>query len=125
MKIGKLFEKPAAKVTGAITFKKVPYTRGEMLYIQQKSEKRTFLKDYMKLPVPIITDGVLNMEVFTTKNLNVAILFDPQLRTASKVFKVFDPSMGLKMYQTPTTSFAVEKFKGKLSSDQDSFQVGI
>lgn len=75
----------------------------------------------MKPPNPVITDGVLNMELFTTTNLNVAILYNIQLKTVSKVFKLFNPNMGLKMHQTPTTSFAVEKFKGKISSDQVCF----
>lgn len=105
----------------AITFKKLPYFGGKMLYIEQKPQRRTFLEQYMRLPDPVITDGVLNMELFTTRNLNVAILYNTQLKTVSKVFKLFNPKMGLKMYQTPTTSFAVEKFKGKLSSDQVSF----
>lgn len=89
----------------------VPYTGGKMLYVPDEY-KRKFLECRMKLPAPVITDSVLNKELFTSELKNVAILYDPQLHTVSKVFKVFNPKMGLKMYQTPTTKFKNENFKG-------------
>ena len=117
--------KSSAKAIGARTFKKVPYSRGKMLYIGGKEEKLTFLKDYMKLPFTVITEGILNMELLTTADLNVAMLYNRQLKTPIKVFKVLDPKTASKMYKTPTTKFLDQSFKGKSSSDQIAFQMGI
>jgi len=115
--------KSSAKAIGAITFKKVPYSRGKMLYIGGKEEKLTFLKDYMKLPFTVITEGILNMELLTTADLNVAMLYNRQLKTPIKVFKVLDPKTASKMYKTPTTKFLDQSFKdyGILQGIKDLF----
>lgn len=103
----------------------MPYSREKMLYIQEKQEKLAFLKDYMKLPLTVITEGILNMELLTTADLNIAMLYNRQLKTPIKVFKVWDHETASKMFKTPTTRFLDQSFKGKLSSDEIAFQMGI
>ena len=110
---------------GAIPFMEVPYSRGKMRYILEEQAKLAFLVKQIKLPLPVITKGMLNMELFTTADFNVAMLYNRQLNTPIKVFKYLDHKTASKMFNTPTTEFLDQSFKGKSSIDQSAFQIGI
>lgn len=123
-KFGKLI-KSSVEVMGAIPFMEVPYSRGKMRYILEEQAKLAFLVKQIKLPLPVITKGMLNMELFTTADFNVAMLYNRQLNTPIKVFKYLDHKTASKMFNTPTTEFLDQSFKdyGILQGIKDLFRL--